>query len=531
MLLDDNEELSVIEKSIGLWITNKYFVSSITNKDDFKLEDYIDFGDDNESIQETDLNSTEEMSYLLVHQSQEIISEISPYLENLSVISSSVKEINKNKLNLKSYAIALDSLGLLSKNLQLYEYKQFVLIEYLFPLFEAVTLNTNSLIQTHAKSALIEIANNYYSGSLTKLIMDNLDYLVDALSLRLSVPGSLTPSIPGILLVILKVSGLELLFTNQLSDLISQIFVLIDSYHGYSLFVSGFFVVFDELIRQLKDKYLAVTDKKQITISNNLYKPWGLSNIDQVGALVDESSKLVDPFEGYDRNKEYFHRKKDAPFTQLEMDSDDEEEELEDGGETEEEDKWNCVIPKNIYMLIQQVFIYGLKLLSHPSDNLKIQLLKILIDIYSLLSLNYPLVLPIVADNWTEIIALFPKDLKSEQVTENALNFLTIIIETDNQKQDSFFSKRYLDLCTMILERFQTTKHTDELTKLQKFKTSTSERLVQALRNYLLTGLNNYERIVPDITSLRIMRLVIYMGDSSEGFGKQARNVAWVLRN
>lgn len=530
LLLEDSEEVSVIDRAVCLWIANKYLQSSTVAKDEFKIEDFLDFGDD-DNIAEEDQDDLDEMSYLLVSQSQEIISEIAPMIENLSIISSSQKERNIKEMNLKSYAIALDSLGMLSNHLPLDNYKELVLIEYLFPVFEAVTMSSNPHIQTHAKSALVKIANSYYDGSLTKLIMDNLDYLVDSLSLRLSVPGSVTPSIPGILLVILKVSGLELLFSNQLTDLISQIFVLIDSYHGYSFFVSGFFVVFEELIRQLKEKYLTASDSRQISFSNNLYKPWGLTNMDQVKALVDDSCKLVDSFEGYDRNKEYFHRKKDAPFAQLEADSDDEEEGEEETEAVEEEEKWSCIIPKNIYMLIQQVFIYGLRLLSHPSDNLKIQLLKTLTNLYPLLSLNYPLVLPIVADNWTEIISLFPQELKSEEVTVNALNLLTIIIETDNQKEDSFFSKRYLDLCTMILERFQSTRQTNELSKLKSFKTSTSERLVQALRTYLITGLNNYERIVPDITSLKIMKLVSYMGTSQVNYGKQAKNIAWVLRN
>ena len=96
----------------------------------------------------------------------------------------------------------------------------------------------------------------YYDGSLTKLILDNLDYLVDAISMQMTVASNLTPLLPGILIILIKIAGMQLLESNQLFDIFSDIFVILDSYHGYNQLVEGFFVVFEVLVEQVKQAFI-----------------------------------------------------------------------------------------------------------------------------------------------------------------------------------------------------------------------------------------------------------------------------------
>ena len=67
----------------------------------------------------------------------------------------------------------------------------------------------------------------------------------------------------------------------------------------------------------------------------------GMTNKDQLLELLNESNRMVDKYEGYDSNKEYFKRKADLPFSEMDADSDDEEEDdeanIDDNGEEEEE--------------------------------------------------------------------------------------------------------------------------------------------------------------------------------------------------
>ena len=58
-----------------------------------------------------------------------------------------------------------------------------------------------------------------------------------------------------------------------------------------------------------------------------MYKPWGMSNKEQLLAFIDKSKRSDDIIEDYDPNKEYFKRKEDLPFSELDKDSDDEDDE------------------------------------------------------------------------------------------------------------------------------------------------------------------------------------------------------------
>ena len=66
-------------------------------------------------------------------------------------------------------------------------------------------------IQLQAQSTLKVVLDTYYNGSMVNLISDNLDYLIDSISLQMSVASNLTPMLPGILLIIVKIAGIQLL--------------------------------------------------------------------------------------------------------------------------------------------------------------------------------------------------------------------------------------------------------------------------------------------------------------------------------
>lgn len=543
-LLLSNDSQSPRDLGASLWIANQFLGKHRETSHEINIEEFIDFGEDDDESSESNCLQEDEMvediNYLVVSQSQNLMEKISPHLDDLSImtVSLSRNEIQRNQVNEKAYSVALDSIGFLSYHLPKEEFKESFLIDFLFPIFEALTFNSNPRIQSHARNVVLSIAKNHYRNSIADLIIENLDYLVDSLSLKLTVPGSITPALLGILIVILEASGLKLLLTNQLTDLISQIFVLIDSYHGYSVLVEGFFIFFARLVKKIKAEYLKETDLKKILFHASLYKPWGMTSMDQVKALVNETGKLYEPFENYEREKEYFHRKQDA-FS--EADSDDEEkkdsddEQDEEREEKETEGPWPSPVPKAIYFIVQRIFIYGLRLLSHPSDSLKVQLLNTLIEVYPILSTNYSLVLPLVAQNWDDIIALLPsdnsdQDISSDTVSITTVELLTLMLETDRFMNDTFLSKRFTDLWNMIHEKFKSDRTSSlEIIKVTSFKKTTNVKLLKALLKYLVTGLNNYERIIPDVTALHIMKFVAILGVPDIELGKQARNILWVI--
>lgn len=255
-----------------------------------------------------------------------------------------------------------------------------------------------------------------------------------------------------------------------------------------------------------------------------------MTSLQQMQDLVSDSGKVFEPYEDYSRDKEYFTRKKDVPFA--EIDSDDEDEAPPE--EPEEKKVWESVVPKNIYFMVQRIFIYGLRLLSHPSDSLRVQILKTLLDVYPIMTTNYALVLPLVAQNWSSIISLLPNntnlDFQTDAVSIKAIELLTLLLETDKYESDTFLSKRFIDLWTMINDKFKSSRGSSELMKVDSFKRSANVNLLKLLLKYLVTGLNTYERIIPDMTALKMMKFVWVIGVPHMELGKQARNTLWLVK-
>lgn len=569
-----------LDKAISLWMANNLLgaynsrdskqVQSFSNNDSFDINDFLVFEqkDSMANSQIPNESNIEEMSYLIMGKAQELIDEVS------SLINSPENVTSKNKMQLHkiyefAYAVAIDSIGQLANHLPLSDFQTDFLIDYLYPLLEALTYQSNSLIQMHATSSLQSIVQNYYNGSLELLVLDNLDYLIDCLSLKLSVVSTLTPALPGILLIVLKIAGIKLLLTNQLLDVLTKMFILIDSYHGYSALVEGFFIVFEELIQQVKDEYLkqAILPKEESdpNINNSLYKPWGLSNCTQLLALIDDSNRLIDPMNDYDSNKEYFKRKPHTAFGDQLVDSDDEEDETsqdDEANQNDDQELWNCRIPKDVYFIIQKIFNYGFRLLSHPSTNLRIQIIKTLINIYPILTENHLLLLPIISQHWPVLLTLVsgsstlskfsendPYGYASDNIIVLALEFVIKILEEDENKGERFLAKKFVEIWEHLSNNSKISSYVKnsnlsrqsnrsrdqkQLTTLEGSiaPSISNPKMIQLYVKFIITGLNTYERTISDLTAYDMVKFCYSMGLSKDQYMvKEVQNILWVIEH
>lgn len=566
-----------LDKAISLWMANNLLgayksrdskqIQSLSNNDSFDINEFLVFElkDSVTNSQIPNESNIEEMSYLIMGKAQELIDEVS------SLMNSPENVTSKNKIQLYkiyefAYAVAIDSIGQLANHLPLSDFQTDFLIDYLYPLLEALTYQSNSLIQMHAVSSLESIVQNYYNGSLELLVMDNLDYLIDCLSLKLSVVSTLTPALPGILLIVLKIAGIKLLLTNQLLDVLTKMFILIDSYHGYSALVEGFFIVFEELIQQIKDEYLkqAILSKEESdpSINNSLYKPWGLSNFKQLSTLIDDSNRLIDPMNDYDSNKEYFKRKPDTAFGDQLVDSDDEEDETDETNQNDDQELWNSRIPKDIYFIVQKIFNYGFRLLSHPSTNLRIQIIKTLINIYPILTENHLLLLPIISQHWPVLLTLVsgastlstfsendPYDYASDNIIVLALEFVIKIVEEDKNKGEKFLAKKFVEIwehlsnnskISSYIKNSNLSRQSNRHYKQKLLSTLedtmapsiSNPKMIQLYVKFIITGLNTYERTISDLTAYNMVKFCYSMGLSKDQYMvKEVQNILWVIEH
>lgn len=534
--ISESEDDGMLSKAVALWTCNQLFRSATRDSSSSLSLGFAEFLDIDEEESQEDLD---ESSYLILDQALEMISQVK---DRIAEGALTTKQTNIYQM---AYVTALESIEVLSVQLSKEDFQSDVLMNYLFLVLEALTYPPESEVHLQARKTLNSVVQTFYGGSLGDLITDNADYLIDSLSMSLSSASGLIPSLPGILLVILKISGAQLLQTNQLNDILSEIFLVIDSYHGYSVLVENFFLVFETIVEITREIYGKVlSDETNITHEyiTSRYKPWGMTTRHQMLSLIDDNERIVEEFENFDQTKEYFKRKPDVPFGE-QGDSDDEDPEDEnESTRPSEENNWDCPIPKSVYLLIQQIFTYGLQFLSHPSDKLKIQVFRTLQKAYPIMSSNYSILMPLLAQYWPMILVLtsgvsttsdYDFTLTLQHTIEPSLR-LTMQIIHEDAKHELFMSKRFLDMWDFWKKKSFKFKQS----KSQKDKgltvstTTVPPSTSQLYALVLIAGLNTYEKIIPDLTAIEIAEACIKLAIPKGTYlSRDTRALFWVLKN
>ncbi|RSM06291.1 hypothetical protein CEP52_005748 [Fusarium oligoseptatum] len=120
------------------------------------------------------------------------------------------------------------------------------LIDVLFPI--ATFLGSNSQgLQKHAIVTLNSIAASCGYTSVSELIISNVDYMVNSVSLRLNTLD-ISPASINVLTMMIRLAGPRLV--PYLDDVIDSIFGALDNYHGYPVFVENLFSVLKEVVDQ-----------------------------------------------------------------------------------------------------------------------------------------------------------------------------------------------------------------------------------------------------------------------------------------
>lgn len=500
-------------KGINLWAVNHVSQLSPQALANFDVNEFLAF-DDDEAMEEDESDENNHVMSLSVTAAEDLIDDLHRRL--LGGGSSSVRF---------GYGVALDVLGSISALVSKDQYQQLVLMDYLYPMLEALTFPGD--IHTHAAHALTQVAQQFYDGLMAKLITDNLDYLVDAITVRLN-SGDLTPLLPGLLLVVIKLCGPDLLGQNMLGDVFSLIFVAMDLYHGYPVAMEGFFLVFHEVVKQISRQYVDPTPKiEDAAMNESSFAPWGMSNSAQLAKFVEDNHHIAYP--EYDSTKEYFTRPRDAPFSEM-VDSDDEEDEDDElGDEPPSTDvvEWQGPVPQSTWQLALSIFTYGFKLLSQPHRRLKHLILQTLKSVYPILATNYNKVLPVITANWNVLItmiagadalhdddrALVVSSSSTPATITAAVDLAVDIIHSDDQRERRLLSRQF----------------NDSWPRLQPSLTA-NPRYRSVYSGYIMAGVNAYSRMIDDVTKCAMVEYCCDAGESKATMCREAQAIAWVYQ-
>ncbi|KAK3902014.1 armadillo-type protein [Staphylotrichum tortipilum] len=113
-------------------------------------------------------------------------------------------------------------------------------------------------LRSHAITTLNLIAASCGYASVSDLIVDNADYMVNSISLRLNT-FDISPASTKVLSMVIRLTGPRLI--PYLDDVVAAIFAALDNYHGYPVFVESLFSVLTEVVTQgVKSDMLLLED-------------------------------------------------------------------------------------------------------------------------------------------------------------------------------------------------------------------------------------------------------------------------------
>jgi hypothetical protein len=116
--------------------------------------------------------------------------------------------------------------------------------ESLYPVVHLLGASSG-MVQNHAIIALNHLARSCEYPSAKDLVLGNVDYLLNAVSLKFST-FDLTPQAPVVLGMMVKLAGVGLL--PFLDDLVLSIFIALDEFHGYMELCESLWAVLRQIV-------------------------------------------------------------------------------------------------------------------------------------------------------------------------------------------------------------------------------------------------------------------------------------------
>lgn len=162
-------------------------------------------------------------------------------LENLTTAVENDAELVENA---SLHCLALESLSLVAET----QKRQFrgELVDALYPVVHHMG-SPSPEVQNHAIVALNNIALGCGYASAKELLLDNVDYMVNSVSLKLNI-FDLSPQAPVVLNMMLKLVGPKLV--PHLDDLIVSIFSILDGFHEYEKLCEELFIVLGAVVEE-----------------------------------------------------------------------------------------------------------------------------------------------------------------------------------------------------------------------------------------------------------------------------------------
>ncbi|KAH8672001.1 armadillo-type protein [Tricladium varicosporioides] len=308
------------------------------------------------------------------------------------------------------------------------------LIDTLYPIAQLLG-SPHGDLREHAITCLNIVSKASGYANASSMIIDNVDYMVNSISLRLNT-FDISPQAPQVLVMMIRLAGPSLLL--YLDDVVASIFAALDNFHGYQKLVEVLFSVLDEIVKVGSiSPQMQIEAKSDISLGKQTIPP---PTIEEILRLISKSSKSSSalPHEDFPR----------APWKSAHtlLDEADAAHQIIDSEEQEEQPSppQNEIVspPLNkTYSLLQSITRLSQHYLTSPSPLLRAKLLTLITTASSSLSNNTDNYLPLINDIWPVILPLIHDS--SPYVCTTALTTISAICRTAKSFMGSRISSEW----------------------------------------------------------------------------------------
>ncbi|KAF9691582.1 hypothetical protein EKO04_010229 [Ascochyta lentis] len=192
------------------------------------------------------------------------------------------------------YALALETVALQAARYRT-EFRA-ELGEVLYPILHQLG-SSNPALREHAVTCLNITSEAAGYSSARELVVDNVDYIVNAVGLKLAV-GDVSPQAPQVLLMMMRLCGPSLL--PYLDDLVGSIFEALERYHGYPALVELLFSVLKGMTEEgVKAPQLAIeapTASRPPTTMTDVVSTLKQMKVDKMKRAQEAADEVPEPF-------------------------------------------------------------------------------------------------------------------------------------------------------------------------------------------------------------------------------------------
>lgn len=277
------------------------------------------------------------------------------------------------------------------------------LVDALYPVVHLLGASSRD-VQNHAIIALNNIAQSCAYPSAKDLLLDNVDYMVNAVALKLNT-FDLSPQAPVVLGMMVKLAGPSLV--PYLDDMVVSIFSALDAFHGYEGLCEALFGVLGQIVEEgaKVGEVVAITAVREGGNARGRKKKilTGKEMVEGLRFNADRDRPRIEPLgdiEGVvedENNGENFPRE---PWGEGEKREKELPPDFDSDSDPPRPPEDQVIKPAKSYELVQRITRLSQHYLTHESPTLRMKLLRLVNTASPLLAKNEDEFLPLVNDVW-----------------------------------------------------------------------------------------------------------------------------------